>query len=944
MKNLITKFVILLSLLLFVTISYSQTGVGKLSGKISDITTQEALIGANVIIVGTQSGAATNVDGEYFILNITPGTYSIKVTYVGYAPKTIENVRIVAGITFDLNIELSTDFSLDEIIVIDRKFFEKNSTGTTKVIDADQISRLPVRGVANVASLQSGVVIQEGSGGQDGNATINVRGGRGSEVIYIIDGIPQNNLYDRTSTAQVSNIAIDQISFQVGGYEAKYGQAQSGIINVTTKSGQSHYNVLADVVTSSFTDDFGFNSYQGSISGPIIPGISEHTLFASLERGWFKDGDPAAIDIYFPTTGESYNYTPNNPAEIWRFSGKTTHRIGSFTFNLSGLYNDRVSKVYDVRKLKNDSFFNEEFTEDNTSLSLRVSQTLSNSTFWNLNAGYRQSNFKRYFPEFGDNIELYGDSLTFAERWGVALLGNGQRTTTIDANGVFRPYGYSTGYYEKRANSGLFFDLDLTSQIDNHLMEFGVGASTSTVRRYAGFVYEIAGQPSELSLIEKAKRINPTAYGYDETGQNETDSDNINKLLRPYEPFIGYAYIQDRFELKDLVLNVGLRVDYFDLKSYVLKNPSLPYAGGSNSFDFDQEDFSLRDADVEFSPRIGIGYPVTSSTVFHAQIGRFIQIPELQDMYFGPYDYDEWKTFAPQDGFNGALKAEETMQYEIGFRQLFGNNAALNITAFYKNTKGLVNLQNHFFSRVSGGELVTAIYPENADFGTVKGLSFSFDVTRLSYFGVSAQYTFSIAEGTGSSTSSSQTAIFRNQDNAAPIVIAPLSFDQTNTGLVNIDFFVPAGDLGWLELLNVNALFSFNSGRPYTPTDKWNIIGDNGLGAANTGYINSAYGPSSIRIDLKLEKGFSVGNSMILTPYLWIENLLDSDNAIRVWRSTGDPLTTGWLNTVDGKAIAAQRGEGYEEDYKSIERDPRNFGIPRLIKLGFKMNFSSLGL
>ena len=102
---------------------------------------------------------------------------------------------------------------------------------------------------------------------QDGNAEINVRGGRGSEVLYIVDGVAQNNLYNRETVSQVSNSAIDQISFQVGGYEAKYGQAQSGIVNVTTKSGQPYYSIFADVQSSGFfkTDDYGANLYSGFI-------------------------------------------------------------------------------------------------------------------------------------------------------------------------------------------------------------------------------------------------------------------------------------------------------------------------------------------------------------------------------------------------------------------------------------------------------------------------------------------------------------------------------------------------------------------------------------------------------------------------------------------------------------------------------------------------------
>jgi hypothetical protein len=346
---------------------------------------------------------------------------------------------------------------------------------------------------------------------------------------------------------------------------------------------------------------------------------------------------------------------------------------------------------------------------------------------------------------------------------------------------------------------------------------------------------------------------------------------------------------------------------------------------------------------VKFSPRLGLGFPVTQTTVFHAQYGKFIQLPELNDVYAGPYDYEDWLTYSPQFGSNGGIESEETTQYEVGFRQLLGNVAALNITLFYKNIKGLVNDGTAQFRRTEGGQIINAQYSQNTDFGTTKGLAFSFDVSRLNYISISAQYTYSVAEGTGSSTNSSATAIFRNTDNLAPKVIAPLNFDQRHTAVVNFDFYVPKGELGFFELFNANFIFSYNSGRPYTPMDKWNIIGDNGIISQTKGYVNSRYGPGSFRIDMKIEKSFEFENFRI-SPYVWIENLLDADNVVAVWRSTGSPYTTDWLNTDEGKAIIANSGEGYAQDYASLERDPRNFGIPRTIKLGLKINFSTIPL
>ena len=123
--KIFTNFLFAFTLFIFSASIYSQTGVGKLSGKVVDADTKEALIGANVVILNTDWGAATDVDGDYFILNIPPGSYEVRFSFVGYAPKTVQEVRIVGGVTYELNVELSTDFTLPDIVVQDRKFVEE---------------------------------------------------------------------------------------------------------------------------------------------------------------------------------------------------------------------------------------------------------------------------------------------------------------------------------------------------------------------------------------------------------------------------------------------------------------------------------------------------------------------------------------------------------------------------------------------------------------------------------------------------------------------------------------------------------------------------------------------------------------------------------------------------------------------------------------------------
>jgi outer membrane receptor for ferrienterochelin and colicin len=948
MKKLFTFSALILLFSLLFTVS-AQVGTGKLAGKITDAETGEPLIGANVVILNTTLGAAADLEGNYFILNITPGTYDVQFSYVGYGSKTLQEVRIVPGVTYELNVTLTAGLNLDEIVVTDKKFFEEKSTNTVKVIDASQIQQLPVKGVANIASLQAGVVVADGSGGEDGNATINVRGGRGGEVLYIVDGVPQNDALFGGNNSQVSNAAIDQISFQIGGYEAKYGQAQSGIINVTTKSGNPKYNLFADVVSSQFTDDYGYNMYTASLDGPFIPGNGNHTFFFSAERGWFLDANPKAINVTIPTANIDSPTMPNNASGIWRFTGRTSHSFDPFTLRLGANINTRQVRGYVHSYAKHNSHHNPITEDGNYSFSGRFSHNVSSSSFWNLNVGY-----KIYESENGDGVwfndlNAYGDTLVNPE-----ITAQGIRRS-LDNIGLFFQAGRVNSGYSRIANNTLNADFDFTAQIDNHLLEVGAGLQYNTLRYYSlvgveRIAIDIRGE-NAIPYEDRVALQNPFFFGWDVTGQTKTDANeskvvggiNRNVKTEPRNPIITYAYIQDRFELDDLVLNLGVRFDYFDSQARILRSEALPFAFGDPNI-FDAEDFVTKDPEFFVSPRIGLGFPVTESTVFHAQYGKFIQQPTLIDVVTSE---DDLQGLVKDGNFGvntGHVNSEETTQYEIGLRQVLGDNAgALNITAFYKNTKGLINTQTIFFQRFVGGQFDRYYRPTNSDFGTVKGVALSLQLSRMSYFSVNLDYTYSLAEGTGSSTSSATTAAFRNDNGETPKVIAPLDFDQRHTGVINVNFYVPKGDLGFFEMTSANILFTFNSGRPYTPLESQNITPGGGSNLGDTkGYVNSAYGPGTSRVDLKIEKSFGIGDNLLLTPYVWIQNLFDTENAVNVYRSTGDPYTSGYLLTEEGKAVAADSGPNYVSDYTALERDPSNFGIPRLIRLGFRLNFSNI--
>jgi hypothetical protein len=587
---------------------------------------------------------------------------------------------------------------------------------------------------------------------------------------------------------------------------------------------------------------------------------------------------------------------------------------------------------------------------DNLSVSAKLSQNIGSSSFWNLIVGYQQFSQEQGDGVFFDDLEAYGDTLknSYLRRQADDAY-NAQ-----DDVGIFSRTGRVNNNYRRYDNNKFTGNFNFTSQIGNHLFEAGIGGFYGTLRYYNIYPMSLAKNIREYTapngdiIPAKSKearydRANPYRYGYDLYGNiNETDDPNS----KPKNPILAYAYVQDRFELEDLVLNLGLRVDYFDPQTDIIKDPANPYNGGTDPTGFDKGDFITKDSELHFSPRIGLGFPVTESTVFHAQYGKFIQEPRLIDLYSfmtGRYSLAGVGNESDYTLNNGYIESEITTQYEVGFRQILGDNmAAINITAFYKNTEGLTNTGVQYFYREVGGQRLRYFTPTNQDFGTVKGLAFSIDVSRLSYFSLSLDYTFSIAEGTGSSTNSSFVAAFRNNGDEVPKVIAPLDFDQRHTGIVIVDFFIPRGDLGWLEMLDLNFLVSFASGRPFTPLETQNLLEGSTNWGDTKGYVNSRFGPGTFKVDMKLQKSFPIGSSTTITPYLWIENLFGAENATSVWRSTGSPYTTDYLSTEEGQKLSKQNGEDWVNDYMSLERNPSNFGIPRLIKLGIKVNFAAL--
>ena len=222
-----------------ISLDASAAITGKISGVITDEATNEPIANATVTIVGTSSTTTTNSAGYYVMTNIPPGDYDVRVELTGYGPETVEGAKVLAGLTTTLNYALKTAevVTLEGITVTAVKpLIKRDVTQTTRIIESEDIEAMPRDTVNGILQTLPGVAVLNSTG------STHVRGGRSTEVRYLIDGIPINDPIGRSLGLSIGTNSLEQIEFITGGFNAEHGDAQSGIVNLITKVGTGKFS------------------------------------------------------------------------------------------------------------------------------------------------------------------------------------------------------------------------------------------------------------------------------------------------------------------------------------------------------------------------------------------------------------------------------------------------------------------------------------------------------------------------------------------------------------------------------------------------------------------------------------------------------------------------------------------------------------------------------
>lgn len=302
---------------------------GKIVGKVTDAKTGEGLPGANVVLVGTKMGAATDMDGSFVIINVPVGTYSVQASMIGFQTVVATGVRSIQDLTTTQDFKLGVQvIGMKEFVVsIQRPLVEKSATTTTRLTTSREIEAMPVVRPQDVVAVTAGAV---GSGNN-----INIRGGRRDEVGYFMDGLSINDAVVGGSGLNINKLAIQEVMVQTGGFSAEYGEALSGIVNVVTREGGDRLSGILRLTTDQFLGSVSnhYNLYEGSLGGPV-PGFkalkyyfsSQLTLtdnripmFLKDTKTWQRvpiprnaDGTVNLSALYQPGALDSTGYTNGN--------------------------------------------------------------------------------------------------------------------------------------------------------------------------------------------------------------------------------------------------------------------------------------------------------------------------------------------------------------------------------------------------------------------------------------------------------------------------------------------------------------------------------------------------------------------------------------------------------------------------------------------------------
>jgi len=914
------------SLMLFLPLMLLGQQDASIQGTVRDFKTGNPLPGVNVIIKGTYYGAATGSDGNYLITSISPGSYDIEISMVGYKILLKTGVKVEAGAAVTENFDLEQTVLMlgEEVVVIGKKpLFDVDETATLTRISSDDIQNKIVNSVEDILSEQIGVTTVDNE--------IHIRGGRIDESLFIIDGLSiKDPLSGYGGNLFINAESIDNLEIITGGYNAEYGQAMSGVINIRLKEGRDKYEGSFKYASDNWgfsqdsyshynTDHLEFNLGGPSTLFELLPkalGFDLPGKFSFFANAYGKGSDthlPIAANVYPHRNWSLPGFSDRQTEEFldlitpreendWHLLYKLTWGVtpqkklsASYDFSLNvnqGFFMPRAfsSTYYPYRYQEILDQYNT-ITRESRLLNVNWVHTLNPQTFYEVTMGRfltmeHSAVQDLHWSEYLQRLDLEPINYTIQD-----LDGN----VDITLGDEFYDTGVSSEWYDISSDN-YRLDMDWTHQTQSRQkMKAGIEITYT-----------------EMQVLD-----------IDEPWTGETGLGSNYDAYRAQTTF-GAFYIQDRIVFEGMTINLGLRYDFWFPGKYVenaIADSSIVVITDAARQIFMDETFEFFGyrGKGRISPRVGISHPVTDNDVLYFYYGHFSQLPTFQ------YVYAKLTSSSPttyQVFGNPNLDPKTTVQYELGIKHRFSEDQVLEMKAYWKDMFDYETSQSIRPSNPKYSHMSFLMYL-NADYARSRGVEIILKSRLLKNFYADVNFNYSIATGK-SSNPNDNLLVESGQIREKPLNEIYLRWDKPFQIFANLSYNHPTG-------LGASLRLEYETGRRYTRAIVDNIREENdveyyqGIYEDEKPYFYISKEPTT-NTDLKLYKRFELGR-LSYRLFLDIQNLWDQRIARRI-----NPFTGNGYNP--GEIIPYSMIDDPNPNY-----DPSRFLRPRTIELGLQIFF-----
>ena len=926
--------------LVFSSVSYGQ---GKLAGVIKDSETQETLIGATVMIVGTYKGSATDIDGKYLIEDIKKGDYSIKVSFIGYADKIFNGIHVSNGKTTTLNAVLSLrSQTLKAVEIVGEKNLINLESGSSEVkISQETIGEMNARDVTEIAAMQAGV-----NKTTDG---ISIRGGRVYETEYVVDGISvADPLAGSGSGVSVSSSSIQDIQITTGGSGADQGGGMAGVISTKIREGGDKFQIGGSWTRDNLGFDknaaYAWNTDIANINfGGAIP-------FTKKKLRYFFSMDATLTDDYFgPTANQLHSSLLPANDSIWapRYNNSYSNTI-KLTYELKPgtkffITNQHSLKINQNSRTLQIVGFDQVLApgfQYQRSLNLDNATTYtqqSNLTVLNLNHFFNNNwSVNTSVGRLFTNLRADANGRPFRTETVDQILDENDVVT--DPVGIFNP-GDPIVYtqpgpwlYNNGGITGTWHD----HYVEDYTIKAKVGYYPDNKTHRYSFGFEHHFQEYQWTDVYKPWVGAPIRIN--DTLTTPSTSVGVSSDIWNVKPSNGAIYVQDVITYKGIVATIGLRMNYWSQGTYIdniVNDPTSPVIDQIRE-DYMNETFGMfgKRFKARLLPKINVSFPVTDNNVLYFNYGHFMRLPHPRFVYQGLDNRYQQNSFLSSLG-NPNLNPEVSVNYELGMKSQITKDLAFSLAAFNNNRFDYIVSRKVIVKDATGRPVTKSMYI-NQDYARIYGAEFSVYWRAGKHIKTSFNVAYQVARGKSNSARESGLQIEQNGQ-VSLTKEQYLAWDRPWDLKWNMTF-KPDTSMHILHGFSAFGQMRYSSGYRYTPQIK---VGTNSLGRPlyepDLDQYLAKSGKAWFNADLKFSYQIPMTKnkrSGIVFSFE-IRNVFDNKNA-----QTVNPITGRGYE--DGDDVTDRyRDERYlgPEERGALPNDPARYLAPRQFLYGISFKF-----